>query len=238
MILGNRSSGWNGGLVYGYPSFAFNLMFSAAGYLALSLCRVGTDKVNFTHYSAPVMVPMTWDSFMHSRVSAGVSKTRHVDSLNRPTETVPSSTNHQVETDFAASTPSVPLASTKEDNHNNSLRAAETVSAKGDTSLLSSAKMSSNVLTYLSTKLNAVVPAMNSMNEEELREYEQLAVMAGGGVLDESSEAVLQERYGLGLGSDLSDPMVDDVERDEELGVGEVREVEGGGELDLVNAQG
>ncbi len=183
MILGNRSSGWNGGLVYGYPSFAFNLMFSAAGYLALSLCmgemtsalpfsggaygfvraalgpylgfmvaccefvyctaytvmkvsrlldipslyetdqvdekydwitiviifiicfifsagggrltftltnltgtfvlillliyllgtlgRVGTDKVNFTHYSAPVMMPMTWDSFMHSRVSAG-----------------------------------------------------------------------------------------------------------------------------------------------------------------------
>eukprot|EP01040_Poterioochromonas_malhamensis_P027200 gene27200-biopygen4083 len=132
MILGNRSSGWNGGLVYGYPSFAFNLMFSAAGYLALSLCRVGTDDVNFTHYSAPVMMPMTWDSFMRSRVSAG----------DEPISTT---------------VPYVPSDSMK-DSNNNSLRAAEKVSVKGDASLLSSAKMSSKVLTYLSSKLNAVVP--------------------------------------------------------------------------------
>ncbi len=158
-----------------------------------------------------------------------VSKTRHVDSLNRPKETLPCSTNLQVDADVAASTPSVPLASAKEDNHNNSLRAAKKVSTKGDASLLFSAKMSSKVLTYLSSKLNAVVPAMNSMNEEELREYERLAVMVGGGVLDESSEAALQERYGLGLGFglDLSGEMLQGEERDEE--VEEVREVEGGG---------
>lgn len=40
-------------------------------YLFGTLGRVGTDDVNFTHYSAPVMMPMTWDSFMRSRVSAG-----------------------------------------------------------------------------------------------------------------------------------------------------------------------
>ncbi len=149
-----------------------------------------------------------------------VSKTRHVDSLNRPTETLPSSTNLQVDGDITTSTPAAALSSTKEDNHNISLRPAETISVKGDASLLSSAKMSSKVLTYLSSKLNAVVPAMNSMNEEELREYERLAVMAGGGVLDESSEAALQERYGLGLGElDQSGGMVEGVERDEELGL-------------------
>ncbi len=38
MILGNRSSGWNGGLLYGYDALAFNFLVSAAGYLALCLC--------------------------------------------------------------------------------------------------------------------------------------------------------------------------------------------------------
>eukprot|EP00599_Poterioochromonas_sp_BG-1_P000360 CAMPEP_0173133036 /NCGR_PEP_ID=MMETSP1105-20130129/487_1 /TAXON_ID=2985 /ORGANISM="Ochromonas sp., Strain BG-1" /LENGTH=151 /DNA_ID=CAMNT_0014044627 /DNA_START=1888 /DNA_END=2343 /DNA_ORIENTATION=+ len=143
---------------------------------------------------------------------------------------------------ISTTVPYVPSDSMK-DNHNNSLRAAEKVSAKGDASVLSSAKMSSKVLTYLSSKLNAVVPAMNSMNEEELREYERLAVMAGGGVLDESSEAVLQERYGLGLGLgelDLSGEMLQGEERDEELG--EVRDgmlgEERGGMVSSLNPQG
>eukprot|EP01040_Poterioochromonas_malhamensis_P011230 gene11230-biopygen2298 len=132
-----------------------------------------------------------------------------------------------LKSDEAISTtvPYVPSDSLK-DSNNTSLRAAEKVSAKGDASLLSSAKMSSKVLTYLSSKLNAVVPAMNSMNEEELREYERLAVMAGGGVLDESSEAALQERYGE-LALDLSEDMVEGVERDEELGEVRGRIVEG-----------
>mmetsp|Transcript_21798 Transcript_21798/g.23770 ORF Transcript_21798/g.23770 Transcript_21798/m.23770 type:complete len:85 (+) Transcript_21798:931-1185(+) len=84
---------------------------------------------------------------------------------------------------------------------------------------------------------------MNSMNEEELREYERLAVMAGGGVLDESSEAALQERYGLGLGLgelDLSGEMLQGEERDEELG--EVRDgmlgEERGGMVSSLNPQG
>ncbi|KAK0341358.1 hypothetical protein LTR94_026690, partial [Friedmanniomyces endolithicus] len=141
-----------------------------------------------------------------------------------PVEPVPSM-NLKSDEPISTTVPYVPSDSLK-DSNNNSLRAAEKVSVKGDASLLSSAKMSSKVLTYLSSKLNAVVPAMNSMNEEELREYERLAVMAGGGVLDESSEAVLQARYGLGLGFglDLSGEMLQGEERDEELG--EVREVE------------
>lgn len=38
MILGNRSSGWNSGLVHGYYSLLFNLLFSGAGYFCLCLC--------------------------------------------------------------------------------------------------------------------------------------------------------------------------------------------------------
>ncbi len=38
MILGNRTSGWNEGLKYGYYSFLFNLFWSGAGYISLCLC--------------------------------------------------------------------------------------------------------------------------------------------------------------------------------------------------------
>lgn len=183
MIMGNRTASWNGGLLYGYPSFVLNLLFSGIGYICFSLCvgemssalpfsggaygfvraalgpyfgflvaccefvyctcysvlkvlriliipslnggqianlsdnvhtvliifgvtlavnliggkpfysattllglficivliiylfgtlcLVGTAEVNFTHYSEPLMIPLTWENFMGARISAG-----------------------------------------------------------------------------------------------------------------------------------------------------------------------
>ena len=82
-----------------------------------------------------------------------------------------------------------------------SIRQAEKVSSKAPEAIAfserASQKLSTKIITYLSSKLNAVVPAMNNMGEGELREFEQLAVVAAGGELGETMEEALEERYGL-----------------------------------------
>lgn len=46
------------------------------------------------------------------------------------------------------------------------------------------------VMHFLSSKMNAVVP-------EELAEYQQLAVLSAGGIIEVSEEFALQERFGM-----------------------------------------
>eukprot|EP01040_Poterioochromonas_malhamensis_P009621 gene9621-10447_t len=51
--------------------------------------------------------------------------------------------------------------------------------------------LSAKVIEYVSAKLNAIVP------DETPDEYQQLAVLSAGGVIEESEELAIQERFGL-----------------------------------------
>ena len=80
-----------------------------------------------------------------------------------------------------------------------SIRQAEKVTSKAPEALFSdkaSEKLSTKIVTYLSGKLNAVLPTMNNMDEGDLREFEQLAVVAAGGELGEATLEALEVRYG------------------------------------------
>ena len=108
-----------------------------------------------------------------------------------------------------------------------SIRQAEKVSSKAPEAIVfsdrASQKLSTKIITYLSSKLNAVVPAMNNMDEGELREFEQLAVVAAGGELGDTMEEALEERYGMEMSEEGMmevgrDVMVGDVEAGEMAG--------------------
>lgn len=51
--------------------------------------------------------------------------------------------------------------------------------------------LSAKVIEYVSAKLNAIAP------DETPDEYQQLAVLSAGGVIEESEELAIQERFGL-----------------------------------------
>ncbi len=86
----------------------------------------------------------------------------------------------------------------------NSVRKAELVAS-------ASTKATSKMVAFLSSKFNAVVPVLNNMDESELNDYEQLAALSSGGLMDDAAaEELLQSRFGLKVEGDEKE--------DEELG--------------------
>lgn len=86
-------------------------------------------------------------------------------------------------------------------------------------------KVSGKIIAYLSGKLNAVAPLVSlsvSMDDADRRDYEHLAVISAGGVLDEGMEEALQTRFGLRVQGDVEVGEGKDgdfsVERDEAAG--------------------
>ena len=87
-------------------------------------------------------------------------------------------------------------------NHNSisqsSIRGAEEVNPS---SKHRDNSMAASVLHYISGKFNAVAPLvetrLGSMTHDELHEYQQLAVLSAGGMLEGSEEVALEERFGL-----------------------------------------
>ncbi len=90
-----------------------------------------------------------------------------------------------------------------EHDSSNSVRKAELVA--------SSSTGATKMVAFLSSKLNAVVPVLNNMAEAELNDYEQLAALSSGGMMDNAAaEELLQVRFGLKVEGDEKE--------DEELG--------------------
>jgi len=57
--------------------------------------------------------------------------------------------------------------------------------------------VSSKIIAFFSSKMNAIAPVMNQMgSNKECNDYEQLAVLAAGGIMDESLEEALKARFG------------------------------------------
>lgn len=65
----------------------------------------------------------------------------------------------------------------------------------------SSTKLSSKIIAYLSGKLNSVVPVVHNLDATDIQDYEQLAALSAGGVLDTGMEEALQARFGMDLES-------------------------------------
>jgi hypothetical protein len=62
----------------------------------------------------------------------------------------------------------------------------------------SSSTRTTKMVAFLSSKFNAVVPLLNNMDEAELNDYEQLAALSSGGMMDDAAvEELLQIRFGL-----------------------------------------
>eukprot|EP00599_Poterioochromonas_sp_BG-1_P003448 CAMPEP_0173142322 /NCGR_PEP_ID=MMETSP1105-20130129/6024_1 /TAXON_ID=2985 /ORGANISM="Ochromonas sp., Strain BG-1" /LENGTH=184 /DNA_ID=CAMNT_0014055701 /DNA_START=161 /DNA_END=715 /DNA_ORIENTATION=- len=75
-----------------------------------------------------------------------------------------------------------------------------------------SKKMSTKLIAFLSSKMNAVSPLLNQMDSKELQDYEQLAALSAGGIPNDEVEEAFETRFGV-------DEIV--VERDVEAGAPE-----------------
>ncbi len=82
------------------------------------------------------------------------------------------------------------------------IRQAEKVTFEAPEALFSgktlektSVKLSTKIVTYLSSKLNAELPAIDDMEEGHLREFEQLAVVVAGSELGEATLEALEEHH-------------------------------------------
>ncbi len=92
-----------------------------------------------------------------------------------------------------------------------SLLAASSSSRQPESTAVSN-KMSSKIIAFLSSKMNAVAPVMNQMDSKELEDYERLAALAAGGIMDEALEEVLKARIG------AEEELIPNEERDAEVG--------------------
>lgn len=64
-----------------------------------------------------------------------------------------------------------------------------------------STKLSSKIIAYLSGKLNAVMPAIENLDETDIQDYEQLAALSAGGVMNTEMEEALEARFGMDVES-------------------------------------
>ena len=60
-----------------------------------------------------------------------------------------------------------------------------------------SKKMSTKLIAFLSSKMNAVSPLLNQMDSKELQDYEQLAALSAGGIPNDEAEEALETRFGV-----------------------------------------
>eukprot|EP01040_Poterioochromonas_malhamensis_P016442 gene16442-18652_t len=64
-----------------------------------------------------------------------------------------------------------------------------------------STKLSSKIIAYLSGKLNSVMPAIENLDENDIQDYEQLAALSAGGVMNTEMEEALEARFGMDVES-------------------------------------
>jgi hypothetical protein len=60
-----------------------------------------------------------------------------------------------------------------------------------------SKKISTKLIAFLSSKMNAVSPLLNQMDSKELQDYEQLAALSAGGIPNDEAEEALETRFGV-----------------------------------------
>eukprot|EP01040_Poterioochromonas_malhamensis_P004844 gene4844-biopygen788 len=60
---------------------------------------------------------------------------------------------------------------------------------------------SAKIISFISEKIQTVLPAMNNMSAEDLHDYEQLAALASGGTIEESEQKALEVRMGIDVES-------------------------------------
>eukprot|EP01040_Poterioochromonas_malhamensis_P001405 gene1405-biopygen183 len=222
MIMGNRSTGWNAGLSsHGIYALWFNLLFSASGFICLSLCMGEMSSA----------LPFSGGVFGFVRAALGPFFGFMVASCNNSNHdsgALPSSANHRASllensrmgltSDEVAHQTSKPeekmdqtIIESTSISRVASLLAASSSSRQPDSTAASN-KMSSKIIAFLSSKMNVVAPVMNQMDSKELEDYERLAVLAAGGIMDESLEEALKARIG------VEEELNADEERDVEVG--------------------
>eukprot|EP01040_Poterioochromonas_malhamensis_P012007 gene12007-biopygen2529 len=192
-------------------------------YLCGTLSAVGTDAVNYSHYSPPI-VEFSWFHVMTARpaVSGVFNAIQFLPLLSEymkePREQLPRVLLVSCAS-FLLMSVFVILAAVSQNPGAKSLQAAPYPLQAGFVRIFNITDITNmkwfdfpfqfgpifclfycagkQLLALSNSKMNAIAPVMNQMgSNKECNDYEQLAVLAAGGIMDESLEEALKARFG------------------------------------------